>query len=353
MNSRKCRCALDGIGPELEELQSTPFRWPRLFFVILPNSGIDGDFNSLIVPVHDHKGIVSIRGRSEPAVLAMTNGDAMDVSRRKGAFNVVFSISQISICPCLRVFFVANDQIERSVRIDRKDQLVAFPHVERIDFVLVGVDDFGFMDLVDRAFDFFRIGLRTAFLPIALIAEHLAGRIARPEVALRGHQAVTIPAHDSQITPTIVGRIAIDMMLLDRLARLMADAACVPVRRHEAVSDFGGDRAAVFQEKSITRFIAVPGRYLAGRLAFRYGGPLAGNYRKGDYGTDPSTRKIPSNRFRVRRVKQGDFEELRKALRLTHTFWGGRFNPIIPLGDSELAGQLIKTFRLDCLLLPI
>jgi AIG2-like family len=48
-------------------------------------------------------------------------------------------------------------------------------------------------------------------------------------------------------------------------------------------------------------------------------------------------------------VKQGDLEEVRKALRLTHTFWGGRFNPIIPLGDPELARQLIKTFRVDCL----
>jgi hypothetical protein len=48
-------------------------------------------------------------------------------------------------------------------------------------------------------------------------------------------------------------------------------------------------------------------------------------------------------------VKQGDLEEVRKALRLIHTFWGGRFNPIIPLGDPELARQLIKTFRVDCL----
>jgi hypothetical protein len=48
-------------------------------------------------------------------------------------------------------------------------------------------------------------------------------------------------------------------------------------------------------------------------------------------------------------VKQGDLEEVRKPLRLTHTFWGGRFNPIIPLGDPELARRLIKTFRVDCL----
>jgi hypothetical protein len=48
-------------------------------------------------------------------------------------------------------------------------------------------------------------------------------------------------------------------------------------------------------------------------------------------------------------VREGDFEELRKALRLTHTFWGGRFNPIIPLGDPELTRLLIRTFRVDCL----
>ena len=48
-------------------------------------------------------------------------------------------------------------------------------------------------------------------------------------------------------------------------------------------------------------------------------------------------------------VKEGDIEEYRKALRLTHTFWGGRFNPIIPLGDPELARRLVKIFRVDCL----
>lgn len=48
-------------------------------------------------------------------------------------------------------------------------------------------------------------------------------------------------------------------------------------------------------------------------------------------------------------IKECDLEEFRKALRLTHTFWGGRYNPVIPLGDPELASQLIKTFRVDCL----
>lgn len=48
-------------------------------------------------------------------------------------------------------------------------------------------------------------------------------------------------------------------------------------------------------------------------------------------------------------IQAGDFEEYRKALRLTHTMWGGRFNPVIPLGDPELARALVKAFRLDCL----
>lgn len=51
-------------------------------------------------------------------------------------------------------------------------------------------------------------------------------------------------------------------------------------------------------------------------------------------------------------IKEGDLEEFRKALRLTHTLWGGRFNPIIPLGDPKLARLLIKTFRVDCLYCP-
>lgn len=48
-------------------------------------------------------------------------------------------------------------------------------------------------------------------------------------------------------------------------------------------------------------------------------------------------------------VQENNLEEFRKALRLTHTLWGGRFNPIIPLGDLELARMLVRTFRVDCL----
>lgn len=41
-------------------------------------------------------------------------------------------------------------------------------------------------------------------------------------------------------------------------------------------------------------------------------------------------------------IKEGDLEEFRNALWLTHTLCGGRFNPIIPLGDPRLTRQLIK-----------
>ena len=48
-------------------------------------------------------------------------------------------------------------------------------------------------------------------------------------------------------------------------------------------------------------------------------------------------------------IQAGNREEYRQALRFTHTMWGGRFNPVIPLGDPELARMLIKAFRVDCL----
>jgi hypothetical protein len=48
-------------------------------------------------------------------------------------------------------------------------------------------------------------------------------------------------------------------------------------------------------------------------------------------------------------IQAGDIEEYRRALRLTHTLWGGRFNPLIPVGDPDLARLLIKAFRVDCL----
>jgi hypothetical protein len=48
-------------------------------------------------------------------------------------------------------------------------------------------------------------------------------------------------------------------------------------------------------------------------------------------------------------VRPGNLDDFRRALRLTHTLWGGRFNPIIPVGlpfDRVLA----KTFAVDVLL---
>ena len=33
-------------------------------------------------------------------------------------------------------------------------------------------------------------------------------------------------------------------------------------------------------------------------------------------------------------IREGNWDDLRKVLRLTHTLWGGRYNPIIVLGDD-------------------
>lgn len=49
-------------------------------------------------------------------------------------------------------------------------------------------------------------------------------------------------------------------------------------------------------------------------------------------------------------VLKGDFEAFRRALRLSFTMWGGRFNPILPIDDPELASALVKLFRVDALL---
>jgi hypothetical protein len=45
-------------------------------------------------------------------------------------------------------------------------------------------------------------------------------------------------------------------------------------------------------------------------------------------------------------IEHDDLDGLRTALRLTHTLWGGRFNPIIPVGNPGLArsgfGELVQ-----------
>ncbi|MGO9571921.1 MAG: hypothetical protein ACLP5H_30725 [Desulfomonilaceae bacterium] len=41
-----------------------------------------------------------------------------------------------------------------------------------------------------------------------------------------------------------------------------------------------------------------------------------------------------------------------KAFSLSHCLWGGRFNPVIPVGQADLASQIVKLFRVD-ILIPI
>ena len=48
-------------------------------------------------------------------------------------------------------------------------------------------------------------------------------------------------------------------------------------------------------------------------------------------------------------VRADDFKALREALKCTFTMWGGRYNPLIPVDDVELAHSLIRLFRVDVL----
>src|ERR1700730_585387 len=43
-------------------------------------------------------------------------------------------------------------------------------------------------------------------------------------------------------------------------------------------------------------------------------------------------------------------EAFRKAVRLTHTLWGGRFNPIVLVDRAEVAKQIIELFRADVII---
>jgi hypothetical protein len=47
-------------------------------------------------------------------------------------------------------------------------------------------------------------------------------------------------------------------------------------------------------------------------------------------------------------VRQGNLEEVRRVLQITHTLWGGRYNPIIPVGCS-LDAQLVDLYQVDAL----
>ena len=50
-------------------------------------------------------------------------------------------------------------------------------------------------------------------------------------------------------------------------------------------------------------------------------------------------------------IAENAVEDLRQAIRLNSTLWGGKFNPIIPLGsDIGFARTLVRTFRVDVLL---
>jgi hypothetical protein len=48
-------------------------------------------------------------------------------------------------------------------------------------------------------------------------------------------------------------------------------------------------------------------------------------------------------------VEGGNREQFRRALRFTHSFAGGRFNPLIPVDAPELAENLLDRFRVDVL----
>lgn len=46
-------------------------------------------------------------------------------------------------------------------------------------------------------------------------------------------------------------------------------------------------------------------------------------------------------------IRRGDFDGLRQVFRLSHTLWGGRFNPVIVVDDAEFAAQIVEGFRVD------
>jgi hypothetical protein len=50
-------------------------------------------------------------------------------------------------------------------------------------------------------------------------------------------------------------------------------------------------------------------------------------------------------------IDEGSLEQFRIAIRLSSTLWGGKFNPIVPIGSGDLreAKQLQQTFRVDAL----
>jgi hypothetical protein len=51
-------------------------------------------------------------------------------------------------------------------------------------------------------------------------------------------------------------------------------------------------------------------------------------------------------------IRSGDCEALREAVRLSHTMWGGRFNPIVMVDRAEQAKRLVELYRVD-MIVPV
>jgi hypothetical protein len=51
-------------------------------------------------------------------------------------------------------------------------------------------------------------------------------------------------------------------------------------------------------------------------------------------------------------IRSGDKAAFRKAVRLTHTLWGGRFNPIVMADRADEARKIVDLFRAD-MIVPI
>ena len=51
-------------------------------------------------------------------------------------------------------------------------------------------------------------------------------------------------------------------------------------------------------------------------------------------------------------IKSGDISAFRQVLKLSHTFWGGRFNPILVADREDEAKHRADLFRID-MLLPV
>ena len=48
-------------------------------------------------------------------------------------------------------------------------------------------------------------------------------------------------------------------------------------------------------------------------------------------------------------IEADDLDHFTKAVALSHVFWGGRYNPIIPCSNGEMAEALIRAFNVDAL----